>query len=165
MGQPFLGEIRMFGGDFAPINWMMCSGQLLPISEYPDLFNLIGTTYGGDGQSTFGLPDLQGRIPLHQGTNFTIGQKAGEENHTLVLNEIPLHTHAVAAQTQFSTGSPSLAVYAGGGSDVYKAGAPSATMNNGMILPNSGSQPHNNLMPFLALTFIIAVVGIFPTRG
>src|SRR5277367_182863 len=130
MATPYVGEIRMFGGNFAPAGWELCNGQLLAISEFETLFNLIGTTYGGDGQNTFALPNLQGRIPIHQGTSGgstkVLGQLAGEENHTLLTQEIPSHTHAVNAKAEFTTGSPSGAFYAGNGADVYKAGAPGA---------------------------------------
>jgi microcystin-dependent protein len=165
MGQPFVGEIRMFGGNFAPAGWMFCNGQLLPISEYATLFNLIGTTYGGDGQNTFALPNLQGRLPIHQGSGFVIGQLSGEENHTVTTNEIPSHTHSVNAKGQFTSGSPSGNVFAGGGASVYKAGAPTSTMNPGVVKANAGGQPHNNLMPFLAVSFIISLFGIYPSRS
>src|ERR1700694_1685262 len=120
MSNPYVGEIRMFGGRFPPAGWAFCDGSLIAISENDTLFNLIGTTYGGDGQTTFGLPNLQGRIPIHQGNSFIIGQLAGEENHTLTANEIPSHTHNVNAKGQFTSGSPSGNVFAGGGASVYK---------------------------------------------
>lgn len=170
MGQPFIGEIRMFGGNFQPSHWAFCNGQLLQISQYAALYALIGTTYGGDGVNTFGLPNLQGRIPLHQGTStqgitYVIGQLAGEENHTLTTNEIPSHSHNVTAQSAFSSGSPSNNVFAGGGANVYKAGSPGAQMAAGVVRNNSGGQPHNNLMPFLAVNFIISLFGVFPSRS
>ena len=165
MGQPFIGEIRMFGGNFAPAGWMFCNGQLVPISQYPALFNLIGTTYGGDGQNTFARPNLAGRIPIHQGTGFVIGQLAGEENHTLTTNEIPAHSHTVNAKGQFTSGSPAGNVFAGGGASVFKSGAPTAQMNAGVVKANSGGQPHSNIMPFQAVSFIISMFGIFPTQG
>jgi microcystin-dependent protein len=165
MGQPFVGEIRMFGGNFAPQGWAFCNGQLMAIDQNPTLFQLIGTTYGGDGQTTFGLPNLQGRIPIHQGSGFVIGQLAGEENHTLTTNEIPSHTHAVNAKGEFTSGSPSGNVFAGGGASVFKAGAPTNTMNAGVVNRNPGGQPHNNLMPFLAVSFIISLFGIFPSQS
>lgn len=165
MGQPFIGEIRMFGGNFAPANWAFCNGQLLPISQYDALFALIGTTYGGDGQNTFGLPNLACRVPIHQGSGFVIGQISGEENHTLISTEIPSHTHAVNAKTQFTSGAAANNVYAGGGSAVYKAAPASATMNAAMVRPNAGNLPHSNIMPFLAVSFIIALFGIFPSRS
>src|SRR5271165_1783024 len=115
MASPFLGEIRMFGGNFAPQGWALCNGQLLAISQNDALFALIGTTYGGDGQQTFGLPDLQCRIPLHQGAAFIIGQKGGEENHTLIVSELPQHTHTVLGMGQATTNSVGGNVYGGGG--------------------------------------------------
>ena len=169
MGTPFVGEIRMFGGNFAPSGWAFCNGQLMAISENETLYNLIGTTYGGDGESTFGLPDLQGRLPVHQGTSsqgtFVLAQKSGEENHTLLTSEIPSHSHTVAAKTEFTTGSPSGAFYAGGGADIYKGGSPTATMNAGVVKLNSGGQPHANVMPFQAVSFIISLFGIFPSQS
>ena len=169
MGQPFVGEIRMFGGNYAPEGWQFCNGQLLPINENPALFELIGTIYGGDGQNTFALPDLQCRLPIHNGTGpggtFIIGQRAGEESHTLTLNEIPLHPHAVTAKATATSGSPSGNVFGGGSVSIYKAPPPTATMNAGMVLNNSGGTPHNNMMPSLCLSFIISLYGIFPTQS
>ena len=121
MGTPFVGEIRMFGGNFAPLNWAFCNGQLLPIAQYDVLFALIGTTYGGDGVTTFALPDLQGRIPIHIGSGFVQGQRSGEENHTLLISEIPSHTHTVGAKTQAATNAVAGGVYGGGGLAAYKA--------------------------------------------
>jgi microcystin-dependent protein len=166
---PFVGEIRMFGGNFAPVGWAFCNGQLMAIANNETLFQLIGTTYGGDGQTTFGLPNLQGRLPVHQGTSvnggsFIIGQLAGEENHTLVQNEIPSHNHLVAAGPATSA-SPSGNVYGGGGAALYRTAAPSAAMNAAMIGLNPGSQPHSNLMPSLCVSFIISLSGIFPSQN
>src|ERR1700690_4237341 len=121
MAQPFVGEIRMFGGNFAPAGWAFCNGQLMPISQNETLFNLIGTTYGGDGQSTFGIPDLRGRIPIHAGGSFVQGQLAGEENHTLITQEIPSHTHTVEGMGQATTNAVTGNLYAGGGLKAYKA--------------------------------------------
>ena len=165
MGQPYVGEIRMFAGNFAPQGWMLCQGQLLPISQYSTLFNLIGTTYGGDGQQTFQLPDLQGRVPIHQGSGFVIGQRAGTENHTLTLNEIPNHNHGVAALTGANAKSPSGTVYGGNTGDPIYAATPSAQMNASMISVNSGGQPHDNMMPVLTVNFIISLFGIFPSQN
>src|SRR5437773_9453370 len=138
MGQPFVGEIRMFGGNFAPAGWAFCSGQLMPISENETLFNLIGTTYGGDGQSTFALPDLQGRLPMHQGNNHVIGEKAGVESVTLTVNQIAAHTHPVVF-SQANTNSPANNVFGSGGVSIYKAGPPSAQMAANIILANAGN--------------------------
>lgn len=163
MSQPFIGEIRMFGGNFAPSGWAFCNGQLLSIAENSALFNLIGTTYGGDGQSTFALPNLQCRVPVHQGSGYIIGQLAGEENHTLTTGEMPAHTHAVGAKNQATTSAVGGGVYAGNGLAAYKA-ATGATMNAATVKVNSGSQPHSNLMPFQAVSFIIALLGIYPSQ-
>jgi microcystin-dependent protein len=164
MSTPFVGEIRMFGGNFQIASWAFCNGQLLPISEYSALFTLIGTTYGGDGQNTFGLPNLQGRLPLHVGSGYALGQLAGEENHSLNTNEIPNHNHTVAAAATANAQSPSNTVYGGGGNAIYRSVAPSAPMNATMIGAGGGSLPHPNVMPFQCLTFIIALFGIFPSR-
>jgi len=164
MATPFIGEIRMFAGGFAPYGWAFCNGQLLPIENYQALFALLGTTYGGDGISTFGLPDLQCRIPLHTSPQYLQGQKAGEENHTLNAQEIPRHIHAVAGM---GTGNTNLApgnLYGGGGLKAYKA-TPGGIMNPSVVKNNPGGQPHNNLMPFLVITFIIALDGVFPARN
>jgi microcystin-dependent protein len=164
MATPFIGEIRMFGGNFAPANWALCNGQTLAISENEALFALIGTTYGGDGVTTFNLPNLQGRIPVHVGTGFVQGQLGGEENHTLTLQELPGHTHAVMGMGQGATNSVAGNVYAGGGLNAYKAAA-AAAMNAAVVGNNSGGQPHSNLMPFTVVSFIIALFGIFPSRS
>ena len=166
MAQPYVGEIRMFAGNFAPAGWMFCEGQLLPISENETLFNLIGTTYGGDGQSTFALPDFQGRIPIHQGTGFVIGQKAGTESTTLTENQLPLHTHPAQAQTAAGNqGSPAAGVWAQSSLNQFSTAAANSTMNNTLIQPAGGSQPHDNMMPFLTLSFIIALFGVFPSQS
>ena len=158
MAQPYVGEIRMFAGNFAPAGWMFCEGQLLPISENETLFNLIGTTYGGDGQSTFALPDLRGRIPIHQGNGFILAETGGAEEITLTVQQIPAHSHPMLAWTNPGGGlSPVNAVTAQGDSiTLYRAGAP-AVANVG------GSQAHLNMQPFLTLSFCIALQGIFPS--
>jgi len=171
MGTSFIGEIKMFGGNFAPRGWAFCSGQLLPISQYDTLFALIGTTYGGDGVNTFALPDLRGRLPLHQGTgaglsNRVIGESAGVENVTLTTNQIPSHPHT--AQGQSATGnqpSPAGNVWAASSLNQYSSSAANVTMNAASIGNSGGSQPHNNIMPFLCVNFIIALEGIFPSRN
>jgi len=162
MAQPFVGEIRMFGGNFAPAGWAFCNGQLIAISQNPTLFNLIGTTYGGDGQSTFALPDLRGRLPVDQGAGFIMGQIAGEEMHTLTIQEIASHNHLVNAGTA-ATNAASGNLYGGGGLKAYKASA-TATMNAGVVKNNSGNQPHDNMMPFLAVSFIISLFGVYPSQ-
>jgi microcystin-dependent protein len=165
MAQPYVGEIRMFAGNFAPAGWMFCEGQLLPISENETLFNLIGTTYGGDGQSTFGLPDLRGRIPIHQGNGFILAETGGAEEVTLTLNQIPIHSHAMLASTNVAGGvSPSNAVLGESNSlTLYRAGVPATAMNGQSLTPAGGSQPHTNFQPYLCVSFIISLFGLFPS--
>jgi microcystin-dependent protein len=166
MATAFVGEIRMFGGTFAPAGWALCSGQLLAISENDVLFALIGTTYGGDGVNTFALPDLRGRLPVHQGSAYVIGQRAGTETVTLTSNQIAQHTHTVAALTSANSKTPANSAYGGNTTDaVYTANAPSAPMNAAMIGPNTGNQPHDNMMPFGVVNFIISLFGVFPSRN
>jgi len=171
MSQPFIGEIRMFGGSFAPAGWAFCDGQLVPISENDTLFNLIGTTYGGDGQETFAMPDLQGRVPLHQGTlagnTYQIGEKAGVENVTLSTNQIPIHSHPFLASND-GANSPNPGSSAIGRSpqvNMFFNGSTSTVMNASIIGPIGGSQPHENMQPFLVVSFIISLFGIFPTQN
>jgi microcystin-dependent protein len=169
MSDPYVGEIRMAGFNFPPQGWASCNGALIPISENEVLFTLIGTTYGGDGQNTFALPDLQGRVPVHMGqgsgSNFTIGQKAGEEQVTITQGSTPTHTHPVLAQTANGTQpSPSGAIFAASVSDtLYNAVDPSVNMNAGLLPFQGGNQPHDNMVPFLVINFIISLFGIFPT--
>lgn len=165
MSQPFVGEIRMFGGTFAPAGWAFCSGQLLPISENDTLFQLIGTTYGGDGQSTFGLPDLQGRIPVHAGNGYTLGEKAGVEQVTLTVQQMPAHSHAPAAQTGAGNqSSPQGGVWAFSNLTQFNDQPPNANMATQAIQPIGDSQPHDNMMPYTVLSFIISLFGIFPSQ-
>ncbi|HLO31906.1 MAG TPA: tail fiber protein [Anaerolineales bacterium] len=171
MSQPFIGEIRIFGGNFAPAGWAFCNGQLMPISENDALFTLIGTTYGGDGQETFGLPDLQGRLPMHMGTGGglsprTIGEQGGVETVTLTINQIPNHSHvplAVAGNGNQST--PQGGVWAGVTTSIYTSNPPNLAFNATLGGSTGGSQPHENLMPYLAVSFIISLFGIFPTQN
>lgn len=168
MSDPFLGEIRMFGGNFAPLGWAFCDGQLLPISDNDALFTLIGTTYGGDGQETFGLPDLRGRSPLHQGTNagttFVLGENGGVEEVTLTAQQIPNHTHAfLAANVQGDQINPGGNLPAQSFNVTpYLNGAPDGNMLNTAISPTGGSQPHENRQPYLGINFVIALEGLFP---
>jgi microcystin-dependent protein len=166
MAQPYVGEIRMFGGNFAPAGWAFCEGQLLPISENETLFNLIGTTYGGDGQSTFALPDLRGRLPMHQGAGFILAETGGVENVTLTVAQIPTHRHPFMATTNFGGGSaPANAVLAQSSTvKVYSAVAPVNALGPSSITPVGGSQPHTNLQPYLCVDFIISLFGIFPSQ-
>jgi microcystin-dependent protein len=165
MAQPYVGEIRMFAGNFAPAGWMFCNGQLLPISENETLFNLIGTTYGGDGQSTFALPDLRGRLPLHMGNGLILAEQGGAESITLTVSQIPAHTHApVAAGTTGNVASPGSALLANSLNVVpYINDAPNGNMNAAAIGATGGSQPHSNFQPYLCVDFIISLFGIFPS--
>lgn len=166
MGQPYVGEIRMFAGNFAPAGWMLCQGQLLPISEFETLFNLIGTTYGGDGQSTFALPNLQSRVPMHQGNGFTLAQAAGTETVTLTTSQIPAHSHVPQANSGSGTqNSPSGNVWASSTNLPYSTNAPSAAMDPAAVGSSGGSQPHDNMVPFLVINFIISLFGVFPTQN
>jgi microcystin-dependent protein len=167
MAQPYVGEIRMFAGNFAPAGWMFCDGQILPISENETLFNLIGTTYGGDGQSTFALPDLRSRLPLHFGADYALAETGGAEEVTLTANQIPLHTHSLLATSDTATtSSPTGAVFAastGATTSPYGTDAPTTTLNPQSVGTVGGSQPHTNLQPFLCVNFIISLFGIFPS--
>ena len=166
MAQPYVGEIRMFAGNFAPAGWMFCEGQLLPISENETLFQLIGTTYGGDGQSTFALPDLRGRIPLHQGNGFILAETGGAEEITLTVQQIPAHTHALLATNSVATqANVSPNVFAEATLfNPYINVNPTAPMAPQAISPIGGSQPHNNFQPYLCVDFIISLFGIFPSQ-
>jgi microcystin-dependent protein len=166
MAQPFVGEIRMFAGNFAPAGWMFCEGQLLPISENETLFNLIGTTYGGDGQSTFALPDLRGRVPMHMGNGFILAETGGAEEITLTVQQIPAHSHPLL-------GSASVAADVNPGNRVVAQSGTAGLFNFVEDTPNQnlavqaissvgGSQPHTNFQPYLCVDFIISLFGIFP---
>jgi microcystin-dependent protein len=165
MAQPYVGEIRMFAGNFAPAGWMFCEGQLLPISENETLFNLIGTTYGGDGQSTFALPDLRGRIPIHQGNGFILAETGGAEEITLTVNQIAAHSHPRLA----STGPGNLNGPGGNltaesaAVKIYIEDSPVVAMNPSAVAPVGGCQPHTNFQPYLCVDFIISLFGIFPS--
>jgi microcystin-dependent protein len=167
MADPYYGEIRMFAGNFAPAGWMFCEGQLLPISQYDTLFNLIGTMYGGDGQSTFALPDLRGRIPMHVGNGHIQAEQGGTETVTLTVNQIPNHNHALLATSAVGTqSSPAGNYYAASGVQLYAdpAVASPIAMKAGLGGPAGGSQPHNNFAPYLCVDFIICVsVGTYPS--
>lgn len=165
MAQPYVGEIRMFAGNFAPAGWMFCEGQLLPISENETLFQLIGTTYGGDGDSTFALPDLRGRLPLHQGNGFMLAETGGVESVTLTVNQIASHTHpflasgdpaSTPAPASNTLGTPLTAT-------PFFASPPALAISPQTIAPTGGSQPHDNFQPYLCINFIISLFGIFPS--
>jgi microcystin-dependent protein len=167
VSSPYVGEIRMFAGNFAPAGWAFCSGQLLPISENETLFNLIGTTYGGDGQSTFALPDLRSRLPIHQGSGFTLAEAGGAETVTLAIAQTPAHSHALLATTNQASGTnPSnqaLAPTQAATITPYGTDAPLVTLGSASVSAFGGSQPHDNSQPFLCISFIISLFGIFPS--
>jgi microcystin-dependent protein len=169
MSNPFVGEIRMFAGNFAPAGWAFCDGQLMPIAENDTLFNLIGTTYGGDGQETFALPDLQSRVPLHSGAgtglqNYTLAETGGVEAVTLTTQQIPVHNHAfVASQSGASDPNPENHVIGSPPSlTMFITDTAVAPLNPASVVPAGGSQPHDNLQPLLVISFIISLFGIFP---
>ena len=167
MAQPYVGEIRMFAGNFAPDGWMVCEGQLLPISENETLFQLIGTTYGGDGESTFALPDLRGRIPIHQGNGFILAETGGAEEITLTVSQIPAHSHPLLGSTATATSADAsgnvgarvtaAAVFPYGNDNPPQSISPQAVQSIG------GSQPHTNFQPYLCVDFIISLFGIYPS--
>lgn len=173
MSQPFIGEIRMFGGNFAPAGWAFCDGQLVPISENDTLFTLIGTTYGGDGQETFALPNLQSRVPLHSGTGqdgitYQLGESGGVESVTLTVNQIPIHTHPLlASNTPAASQLPggNVPAQGAGGSQIYTSASSPIQIAPNTVSPAGGSQPHENLQPYLCISFIISLFGIFPTQN
>jgi len=172
MAQPYVGEIRMFAGNFAPAGWSFCSGQILPISENDVLFQLIGTTYGGDGQETFALPNMQSRLPMHQGTHsgitYQLAEAAGVEQVTLTTNQIPSHTHTLVASTAAgSQPSPAGGVPAAQSPvSLYKPSAlpPNVGLLGTAISIDGGSQPHDNMHPYLCVNFIISLFGVFPSQ-
>jgi microcystin-dependent protein len=172
MADPFVAEIRPFGFNFAPTGWAQCNGQLLPISQNTALFSLLGTFYGGDGKSTFALPNLQGSAPMNQGqsggtSDRVIGEASGAEMITLLQSEMPAHSHSLnAVETPATARQPPGQMFAvGEAMNFYRTGQPNTTMNPGMVAPAGGSLPHNNMQPYLVLNFCIAMQGVFPPRG
>lgn len=165
MAQPYVGEIRMFAGNFAPAGWMFCEGQLLPISENETLFQLIGTTYGGDGESTFALPDLRGRIPIHQGNGFILAETGGAEEITLTVPQIPTHSHPYLATGNAGTqvDPAGNVVSASPTIDFYVVDTPTSALSASAVGSVGGSQPHTNFQPYLCVDFIISLFGIFPS--
>jgi microcystin-dependent protein len=182
MGTPFLGEIKIISWNFPPKGWTFCNGQLLPINQNQALFSILGTTYGGDGRQTFALPNLQGRTPLHVGDGIVLGERGGETAHALNISELPAHTHSpnaqsaagttntpdpttggnrLLAQSAGFTGSPQVPFPA----NIYATGSPNAAMAPGIIGFTGGSQPHENMSPYLVLNFIIALQGVFPSQN
>ena len=167
MSNPFIGEIRIFPGNFAPLGWAFCDGSLLPIAENPALFSLLGTTYGGDGQTTFAVPDLRGRVPIHQAAGFVIGQNGGVEQVTLSLPQLPSHTHVLQGQSAAATQTDPTGNVWATGSQVKQfnsnAPDPNASMSPSVLGLAGGSQPHDNMLPFLTINFIISLFGIYPS--
>src|SRR5947209_2248211 len=163
MAEPFLSEIRIFSFGFAPKGWAMCNGQLLPINQNQALFSLLGTTFGGDGRVNFALPDLRGQVPIHVGNGHTLGEKGGEQAHTLSISELPTHTHVVNASSAATAGNAMPGGrFLGGGNNVYHAPANLTSLSPSMVTSVGGSQAHLNTQPFLTLNFSIALQGIFP---
>ncbi len=166
MGTPFMSEIKLISWNFAPKGWAFCNGQFLPINQNQALFSLLGTTFGGNGQTTFALPDLRGRVPIHMGNGFTLGQAFGEAAHTVTMSEMPAHTHPMGASNQaanknIATGN----VYASAPQNLYSNANPAGSMAPAAVTNVGGSQPHENLQPYLTLNWIIALQGVFPSRN
>ena len=166
MSEPFIGEVKIVSWSFAPRGWAFCNGQLLSLQQNQALFSVIGTIYGGNGQTNFALPNLQGRVPIHQSQQLPIGNKAGEENHTLVLNELPKHTHVgQGTTTTADQNTPVGNMLANANFPLYTTQASGLTaVDPGTITNTGGGQAHSNMQPYLVLNFIIALQGIFPSR-
>jgi microcystin-dependent protein len=169
MSDPYIGEIKLISFNYPPKGWAFCNGQLLPINQNQALFSILGTMYGGNGQTNFALPNLQGRVPIHQGINqgsYNVGQVGGETSHTLTINELPAHIHpAVAQSTPTNPGAtPVNSIWAATPTAAF-ASSPNITMNPAAVANTGGSQPHENMPPYLVLNFVIALVGIFPSRN
>jgi microcystin-dependent protein len=165
MATPFLSEIRIMSFGFAPKGWAMCNGQLMPINQNQPLFSLLGTTYGGDGRVNFGLPNLQGSTPMHLGNGHTLGEKGGEQNHTLSISELPTHTHVLNASNTPATTNIPTGAYLAIVNNAYTAPANLVAMSNASLANQGSSQAHPNMQPYLALTFCIALAGIFPSQN
>jgi microcystin-dependent protein len=169
MATPFMGEVKIVSFNFAPKGWALADGQLLPINQNQALFSLLGTTYGGDGRVNFALPNFRGRVPMHQGAGFTLGQVGGETAHTVILSEMPTHLHTVTADTTTAPASggnvpnATKRLAASAGTNLYGGPANLVAMNAGVIPAVGGSQPHENMSPYLVLNFVIALTGIFPS--
>jgi microcystin-dependent protein len=165
MAEPFLSEIKIMSFNFPPKGWAFCNGQLLPINQNQALFALLGTTYGGNGQTNFALPNLQGRAPMHMGQGHTLGEAAGETAHTLRPAELPTHTHVLNGTDQNGAAANPANAVLGGANNVYHVAANEVPMNPESVTTVGGSQPHNNMQPYLVLNFCIALQGIFPSRN
>jgi microcystin-dependent protein len=165
MGIPFLGEVKIISFNFPPKGWAFCNGQLLPINQNQALFSILGTTYGGDGRTTFALPNLQGRTPIHVGNGFVLGERGGEQAHTIIMSEMAAHTHAaMASPNTADQGTAPTFLWANGNQPAY-TGSANGTMNPASVTSVGGSQPHQNMSPYLVLNFIIALQGIFPSQN
>jgi microcystin-dependent protein len=166
VAEPFLGEVRLASFNFAPKGWALCNGQFLPINQNQALFSLLGTNFGGNGQTTFALPDLRGRAAMDQGAGFIVGQNGGEVAHTLTLQEMPAHTHPLrASASDGNTQAPANNVLARTTNNIYGALTNVANLNPASVSNVGGSQPHENMQPYLCITFMIALQGIFPSRN
>ena len=166
MSQPFIGEIRMFAGNFAPVGWAFCNGAIIPIDQNDALFNLIGTTYGGDGQTTFALPNLQSRVPVHVGPGFALGQSGGAETVTLTVSQIPAHSHVPQANSGAGNNqSPANGVWSQSSLNQFSPSPPDASMDPAALGSSGGSQPHDNMVPFLVINFILSLFGVFPSQS
>jgi microcystin-dependent protein len=166
MSEPFLGEIKIISWNFPPKGWAFCNGQLLPINQNQALFSILGTTYGGDGRVNFGLPNLQGRMPVHTGDGIVLGERGGETAHTLNISELPAHTHTPVGSSTLPPTAPGAAgnLWSANNAKPFAA-SPNVAMNPACILPTGGSQPHENMSPYLVLNFIVALQGIFPSQN
>ena len=164
MAEPFLSEIRIMSFNFAPKGWAMCNGQLLPINQNQPLFSLLGTTYGGDGRVNFALPDLRSRVPIHMGSGHTLGERGGEQAHTLSISEIPTHTHTALASGDNATSLIAATNVLAAANNVYTAPNNLTSLLPGTLANVGGSQAHLNMQPFLVLNFSIALQGIFPSQ-
>lgn len=165
MSEPFLGEIKIVSFNFPPKGWALCNGQLLPINQNQALFSILGTTYGGDGRVNFGLPNLQGRMPVHVGDGIVLGEQGGETAHTLNISELPAHNHVAVGSNNAPSGLASGNLWATFSGTSPYATASTGAMDPSCILPTGGSQPHENMSPYLVLLFIIALQGIFPSQN
>jgi microcystin-dependent protein len=165
VAEPFLSEIRIMGFGYPPKGWALCNGQLMPINQNQALFSLLGTTYGGNGQTNFALPNLQGRAPIHVGSGHNLGEQGGEQSHTLTAAELPQHQHTLGASQANADGAAPANAMFGTSNNMYAAATNQTTVNPGTITNTGGSQAHLNMQPFLTLSFCIALQGIFPSRN